>query len=98
YAAADVIVDVSGTLPAATFQPLDAPRRALDTRPGQSTADGLFQGEGAQPAGATLQIPIAGRVGVPADASAVVLNVIAIDPAAGGYLSVHPRGTPRPNA
>jgi hypothetical protein len=98
YAAADVIVDVSGTLPAATFRPLDAPRRALDTRPGQSTADGLFQGEGAQPAGATLQIPIAGRVGVPADASAVVLNVVAIDPAAGGYLSVHPRGTPRPNA
>lgn len=97
-AAADVIVDVSGTFPATGFRPLPAPRRALDTRPGQQTADGAFQGEGVQPAGATLQLPVAGRLGVPADASAVVLNVVAIQPAAAGYVSVHPRGTQRPNA
>jgi hypothetical protein len=98
FAAADVIVDVSGTLPAPTFTPLATPQRALDTRPGERTADGQFQGEGAQPAAATLQIPIAGRVGVPAEASAVVLNVTAINPVAGGYVTVHPRGTKRPNA
>lgn len=98
YAGADLIVDVSGTLPAATFTPLPTPRRALDTRPGERTADRQFQGEGTQAAGATLQIPVAGRVGVPPEASAVVLNVTAINPAAGGYVTVHPRGTARPNA
>lgn len=98
WASADVIVDVSGMLPASTFVPLDAPRRVLDTRPGERTADRAFEGEGAQPAGSTLQLDVAGRVGVPAEASAVVLNVTAVAPEAAGFVTVHPRGTDRPNA
>ena len=33
---------------ASGFQALSAPQRLLDTRPGESTADGRFQGQGAR--------------------------------------------------
>jgi hypothetical protein len=95
--AAELVVDVSGVLPAATFRPLAEPQRLLDTRPGQPTADGAFRESGTQPGGATLQLRVAGRVGIPADASAVMLNVTAV-PASFGFVTAHPRGTSLPNA
>jgi len=94
--AVHLVVDVSGALPASTFVPLPAPARLLDTRLDQSTADGGFAGAGAQPAGATLQLATAGRVDIPANASAVVLNVTVVGPDAPGFVTVHPRGTNRP--
>ena len=40
-----------------------------------------------------------GRGGVPASgAAAVVVNVTAVEPTAGGFLTVHPAGEARPNA
>ena len=96
-AVAHLLVDVAGALPDSTFVPLASPQRLLDTRPGGATADGLFAGAGRQPARATIQLDV-DRAGIPADASAVVLNVTAVAPTGAGYLTTHPRGTDRPNA
>lgn len=49
-------------------------------------------------AGEALRVPVAGREGVPADASAVALNVTVTDPAAAGFVTVWPCGTARPLA
>jgi beta-lactam-binding protein with PASTA domain len=45
-----------------------------------------------------VSLSLAGQDGVPADATAVVLNVTATAPAAAGYLTVYPCGTPPPTA
>lgn len=96
--ATDLIVDVTGWIAASAFTPLDTPRRVLDTRPGASTADQQFLGIGPRPAGGSLQLPIAGRVGIPASATAVVLNVTADRPRDAGFVTIHPGGTERPTA
>jgi hypothetical protein len=49
-------------------------------------------------AGGTVEIPIAGVGGVPADASAVVLNVTATGATADGFVTVWPCGEQRPEA
>lgn len=98
-AATHLVVDVSGSLPAASFTPLGAPQRVVDTRPdGGGTADGAYDAEGAQPERSTLELPLGDRVGVPADASAVMLNVTAVTPLAPGFITAHPRGSKRPTA
>ena len=75
-----------------------APARLADTRLGSQTTDGLFAGDGVRPAGSTYEVVVVGRGGVPADASAVVLNVT-VDVAAGdGFATVYPCGEPLPNA
>jgi hypothetical protein len=93
-----VVVDASGELPATTFVPLAAPQRLLDTRRGSDTTDGGFRAFGAQPQGGTLQLRVNNRAGIPSDASAVVLNVTAVDPASRGFVTAHPRGSVRPTA
>ncbi|HUF97493.1 MAG TPA: hypothetical protein VMM60_05135 [Ilumatobacter sp.] len=93
-----IVVDVAGVLPLGSYDPLDAPQRLLDTRVGERTADGLFQGEGRRPAGSILQLPVAGRAGVDAQANVVVLNLTAVDPGGPGFLSVFPCGENPPNA
>ena len=65
-----------------------APSRILDTR----TAAGPVG-----PAG-TITVPVAGHGGVPASASAVVVNVTVTQPSVGGFLTVFPGGTVRPLA
>ncbi len=69
----------------AAYFPL-SPRRILDTR---------SQG-GALGPGQTRGLAIAGIDGVPADASAVVINVTVTDPTSAGFLSVFPEGAARP--
>ncbi len=62
-----------------------APTRILDTRSTEQTLG----------PGATLSLPVTGAFGsvtVPADATAVALNVTAVDETAGSYLSVYPAG------
>lgn len=79
-----VVLDVYGYyLPGAAdrFTPL-APSRLVDTR----------QGAGKVGAGATLPVRVAGVAGVPADASAVVLNLTATEPTEAGYLAARPGG------
>src|SRR6478609_344145 len=62
-----------------------APIRVLDTR--QSTSLGP---------NATLTLSLAAHV--PADATAVALNVTATGGTAASYLTVYPTGSPQPNA
>lgn len=94
----NVIVDVSGTMPLATYQPLATQRRLVDTRAAGETFDGEVQRIGFRRAGTTIQVPVGGRAGVPAEASAVVLNVTATRAGDRGFMTVHPRNTERPNA
>ena len=77
---------------------LAAPERVVDTRPGFATVDDLYAGIGRRAAGSTLEVQVAGRAGIPANATVVVLNVTAVAPVERGYVTVHPSGTDRPNA
>jgi hypothetical protein len=69
-----------------------APARILDTRDGTGPAPGKVG------RAATLSVAVTGVGGVPAGASAVVLNVTVTEPTAPSYLTVYPSGTPRPLA
>jgi len=82
--AADVPQAPQGDL----FTGLSPSRRVLDTRTSATPLAG----------GSTRQIPIAGTNGVPADATAVVLSVVAVKPTAAGYLTAFPAGAARPVA
>ena len=68
------------------------PARLLDTRPGGATTDGQFVGGGVLGAATPLTLTVAGRGSVPADATAVMLNVTVVGPVDPGYLSVWPSG------
>ena len=76
------------------------PARLLDTRIGArfTTVDGVFRGTGAATPGSTIELTVAGRGAVPADALAVMLNVTTIRPAGGGYAVVYPCGSTKPTA
>jgi hypothetical protein len=82
-----VVVDVMGYMTAG-FTGI-TPVRLLDTR--QPNDSGLPLG-----AGATTSVTVAGVAGVPSSASAVVLNVTAVSPTVGGYLTVWPAGGSKP--
>ena len=69
------------------------PVRFADTRPGWVAADGLFFGTGPVAAGGVVQVPVAGRGGVPVGAKAVVANVTLVGAAAPGFATVFPCGT-----
>jgi hypothetical protein len=90
---AHVIVDVVGWYGSdrgatgSHYNPL-APSRILDTRTGAGPVG---------PAG-TITVPVAGQGGVPASASAAVVNVTVTQPSVGGFLTVFPGGTARPLA
>jgi subtilisin family serine protease len=97
-AGSDVLVDVNGYVPAGGSPMSLTPARTLDTRPGEQTIDGQFAGIGRQPAGTVLELVVAGRAGVPADAAAVMLNLAAVLPSGAGYLTVFPCGEAQPLA
>jgi hypothetical protein len=80
------------------YRALAAPARLLDTRPGASTADGQQAGIGVRPAGSVLQLPVAGRAGIPSGTASVVANVTVVGPAAAGFVTVFPCGQARPTA
>jgi hypothetical protein len=77
-----------------------APARLLESRTGAglATVDGLFAGVGVRGGGSVTELLVAGRGGVPVNASAVVLNVTVTDPVGAGFVTVYPCGSPRPNA
>jgi len=81
---------------------LVSPVRLSDTRAqvaGGATVDSQQVGKGKLGGGGVGVIPIAGRGGVPqTGAGAVALNVTVVSPSVGGYLTVYPSGSPRPNA
>jgi hypothetical protein len=79
--------------------PID-PARVMDTRVGDNyrTADGDLQGIGQRSSGSTISVPLAGRAGVAASASAVMLNVAAVGASGPGYATVFPCDAQRPLA
>jgi len=97
--AVDVIADVAGYFPTGGAYVSLVPARILETRPGlQAVSGGMLTGT---PIGEhqTLDLPVLGIGGVPAEAvSAVVLNVTAISPTAPSYITVWPTGAVRPTA
>lgn len=68
------------------------PQRLLDTRDGTGNLGAAFH------AFETRDLQVTRVKGVPADASAVVLNVTVANPNTNGYLTVSPTGEPRPTA
>ncbi len=97
-AGTELLADVAGYFaPSPAFAPL-VPGRLLDTRQGAATIDGAGQGGGVRPAGSVTEVQVAGRGGVPAGASAAVLNVTVSDALATGYVTVFPCGAEQPNA
>ena len=92
-AATDLVADVSGFFPAGSgYTPIANPTRILDTRSGTGAPKAQVG------AGGTLQLQVAGGAGVPANASAVVMNVTVTNPAAAGFVTVWPCGQPQPLA
>lgn len=63
------------------------PTRLADTRPTASGYGGFTMVNGS-----TMRVSIIGRPGVPAGATAAVLNVAMIEPASAGYATVYPGG------
>lgn len=91
-----LVVDTTGWFPAGTkFRPVST-ARLLDTRPGGVTADGLANHLGRRAAGSVTEVQIAGRGGVPADASAAVVNVTAATPSGSGFVSIDSCGAAAP--
>jgi hypothetical protein len=98
YASTHLIVDLNGYFPRGANYTEVNPARLLDTRSGYPTADGAFAGGGLRPAGSVLELPVAGRGGVPLDAKSVVLNVTVAEAQAPGFVTVFPCGTALPTA
>jgi len=92
----DIVVDVLGWFPPTpTFTALRA-ARLLDTR-GGPTADGLWSGGGPISEGATLDVRVTGRAGVPSSGvAAVLVNLTVAQPSISGFLTAYPAATPRP--
>ena len=83
----------------ARYTPLN-PGRLLDTRSGAGadTIDDEFVGAGKQGGGSTLELQVGGRHGIPANATAVVLNVTADATEGAGHVTVYPCDEERPTA
>ena len=97
-ATTDVIVDLSGYFGAGAPFVGQSPSRLMDSRSGGRTVDGIGEGGGARPADSITEVVVAGRGEVPAGAGVVALNIIAVGPAAAGYLTAWPCGSAPPNA
>ncbi|MFF9169730.1 MULTISPECIES: hypothetical protein [unclassified Streptomyces] len=89
YGTVDLVADVAGYFTTdgtgSAYKPI-TPTRLMDTRSGI----GVRQGKVGPDQTVTL--------GVPAEVTAVVLNVTATAPSASSFVSVHPNGTPRTSA
>ena len=89
----DLVADVSGFFPAGSgYTPITNPTRILDTRVG------LVRRRRRSARVRTLQLQVGGSAGVPANASAVVMNVTVTNPAAAGFVTVWPCGQAQPLA
>lgn len=96
----EVVVDVNGWAALGASPNSVLPARLLDTRPAPvgATVDGRFAGVGRRQALSITEIPVVNRGGVPADASAVILNVTAVQPSTAGFLTIWSCDEPKPLA
>ena len=63
------VVSATAEVPDRDYVPR-APARLVDTRPGATTVDGRFAGEGPRPLGSTLEVAVTGRGGIDVGAGA----------------------------
>ena len=77
---------------ASLFVPAATPTRLADTR----ESEGAFGFTRLEPT--RIRVQVAGRGGVPSDASAAVLTVTSVGSTAGGFVTVYPSGTAMPLA
>ncbi len=94
----DLVADVAGYYDAAgsgLYDPL-TPVRLLDTRTGEVPSG--WSADTPIGPGGTLNLTVAGVDGVPADATAVVVNLTAVDPTGGTFLTAYPTGGSQPLA
>jgi 5'-nucleotidase/UDP-sugar diphosphatase len=93
--ATHVIADVTGWEgSSAAYAPL-TPARLLDTRPESGTevgrtTDNLFEGTGLVAPGTRVELQVAGRGGVPANATAVTINLTATEGNGLGFATAWP--------
>lgn len=97
-AATNLSVDIVGYLPSGSTISAVTPSRLLDTRSTGQTVDGESAAIGVRTAGDETIVRIGGRGGIPANASAVLMNITAIRPSGAGFVTVAPCGVARPNA
>jgi len=92
FAQADVVVDLAGWFAPGTGSGFVSPDpvRLFDTRNPALAPNGVVA---PLAAGGVLAVQVAGTGGVPAEATAVALNVTAADPDAAGYVTAYPCGT-----
>jgi glucose/arabinose dehydrogenase/PKD repeat protein len=92
FARADIVVDLAGWYAPGAGSAFVAsdPLRLFDTRNRAQAPGGVV---GPLPAGGELSMPVAGAGPVPANATAVALNVTAAGPTDPGYVKVYPCGT-----
>ena len=86
----DLAVEIQIDDAASQYTGLASPARLVDTR--LTTTIGL----GKLDAGGTLVVGVAGTNGIPANATAAILNVTVTQPDAGGFTTVYPTGTAMP--
>jgi len=98
YGSTHVIADVNGYFPAASGFTGVVPARLLETRDGLTTVDGDFNAIGIRANGQVTELAVAGRGGVPAVASSVVLNLAVTGGTDPGYVTVYACGSDRPTA
>ncbi len=89
---ADYVVDVTGFIPFGSTVDTMTPARLFESRPEEPTVDGVQQGAGRRGAGTETTIVVAGRAGIPADATAAILNFAVIGPERNGYVAAYPCG------
>jgi hypothetical protein len=98
HAATHLLADVNGYFPDGARYTALVPARLLDSRPGETTIDGLAAGIGVRAPGSVTELQVGGRGSVPANAAAAVLNVSVTDTSAPGFITVWPCGSPQPLA
>jgi hypothetical protein len=94
----DIIVDLAGWFAGSAFTGA-VPKRLVDSRDGTGSAGKLG-------AGGEVQVPVVGAAitlggvaaSVPSSAVAAVMNIVAVDAEASGFMTVYPCGVTRPLA
>ncbi len=98
--ATDLIVDITAYVNADGDITTFDGRRIVETRQGPTfvTADGQQQGIGRRAADQVTVVDVAGRVDVPDDAVAGIVNVAAVNPEQQGFISLYSCDNTRPDA
>ena len=90
--ATDIIVDSFGWTNSVNELRVKSPARVIDTRQAAQWPYAALS------SGSQLEVRIAGKSGVPTDASAALLTLTAVDGTAGGYVTAWPCDQPKPQS